>query len=259
MSRLSPFSIQHEWRVAWKEETRKPHENAQLWFSPKEEPLFQTLATVGIAGGAQLSSLYFKGDKKRLSKLERLGKLSRHTLWRGKQEIPLYTLGPTVIDMYKSMYDLNGWFQLTISDILQRLVLFQFLKKFHEISKNGEIKVLPAPSPYTAIIERNGIPFFVLIVRGNEGEVLNLFKWSHPQERIICIKESLTYASHLNEHLSKCKVRMTTDFDFKKPFHQMFYQWNGVEWVPENGVNTQSTQQVKTEKKKLIIPVRSIE
>jgi hypothetical protein len=232
-AKISPFSLRHEWNIQW-QENDKVHENAMNWNGKEEEQLIPALANVGVLSSLQLKNLFLDGDKRKISKLCTTGKLIRHTLIRNKQEIPVFTLGPTAIEMLKDRLPFVDWKDFKISDILQRLMFFQLISTFKK--ENQDIEIIPSVTPFVAAFKRNGKKIHVLIERGNEQEIIRTLKFYKPKERFIFIKEHVDHGREINEFIGDCQVRMTTDLDLNKPFGEMFYLYKGGEWQPENKV-----------------------
>lgn len=228
-AKISPFSIGHEWNIKWQVNDRV-HENAMNWNIKEEKELLPALATIGVISSLQLKNLFIR-DKKKLSKLCSTGKLIRHTLMRNKEEIPIFTLGPTSVEMLKDRMPILNWQELNVTDILQRLVYFQLVSRF---KKDGQdIIIAPSASPFVGSLIRNNRKIHVMVGRGNEQEIMHTLKFYKPKERFIFVKEHINHSQELNEFIADCKVRMTTDYDLNKPFEEMFYLIKNGEWVPE--------------------------
>lgn len=232
-AKISPFSLRHDWKIKWQSNDRV-HENAMNWNGKVEDTLLPALANVGIISSLQLKNLFLNGDNRKISKLCSTGKLIRHNLIRNKQEIPVFTLGPTSVEMLKDRMPIIEWKEFKITDILQRLIFFQLIAKFKK--ENQDISISPSRTPFVAAFIRNGKKIHVLIERGNEQEILHTLKFYSPRERFIFIKENINHGKELNEFISNCQVRMTTDNDFDKSFEDMFYIYSGGEWIQENKI-----------------------
>ncbi|MCF6094526.1 hypothetical protein L1765_11185 [Microaerobacter geothermalis] len=231
-NRASPFSLCHDWSVKWTNIQPIKQQNGILWSSQYDEKVLKALAYIGVIGGVQITRLFLNSDKKRLGKMVDTGKLVRHVIKRGNMEIPIYTPGINGARILKQMgikYRVNSWLTYDVNSILKKLLFFQLYGKF---SEQGEVSVLPAPAPYTGIIERNGSQYYIGIIRGNTQEFEQYFKWEKLTERIILVTESLRQLAPLNEYLKELKIRVTTDEDLKFDFEHLFYKWDG-EWVKE--------------------------
>ncbi|MEQ2529167.1 hypothetical protein WMO40_21060 [Bacillaceae bacterium CLA-AA-H227] len=237
-AQLSPFSLRHEWTIKWQENDRV-HENAMNWNGKIEDELLPALASVGVISSLQLKNLFFNGDNRKISKLCSTGKLIRHTLIRNKMEIPIFTLGPTSVEMMKDRMSITDWRDFTISDILQRLIFFQLMTKFKR--DDQKVSIIPSVKPFVAAFIRNNKKFHVLIERGNTQEIIHTLKFYSPRERFIFIKENVNHGQELNEFLINCKVRMTTDNDLDKPFDEMFYIYTNGEWLLEKNTEDRIT------------------
>lgn len=241
-AKLSPFSLGHEWKIEWQENDRV-HENAMNWNVKEEKELLPALATVGVISSLQLKNL-FLSDKKKISKLCSTGKLIRHTLIRNKQEIPVFTLGPTSNEMLKERMTVVDWKNFNIPDLLQRLIFFQLMSRFKK--EENDIKVASSVSPFVASFIRNNKKIHVLVERGNQQEIIHTLKFYTPRERFIFIKENINHGRELNEFMANCKVRMTTDHDLDKSFEDMFYLYHAGEWIQERKITEDAV--TKTEK-----------
>jgi hypothetical protein len=242
-SNISPFSLRHEWSIKWQERTRV-HDNAMNWNSKVEDKLLPALATVGAISSLQLKYLFLNGDKKKISKLCSTGKLIRHQLVRNKQEIPIYTLGPTAIEMYKNKIQIVDWTEFTIPELLQRLIFFQFIGRLKK--EKQEITIAPSVKPFVASFIRNERQIHVLIERGNEQEIIRTLKFYSPKERFIYIKEDVKHGQEINEYIKNCKVRLTTDSEMNHSFEDMFYKFENSQWIKENEVNEEQAIKVNT-------------
>jgi len=237
----SPFSLKHHWKVKWNNQNNKVHESAMIWNGKIEKDLLPALANVGVIGHLQMKHIFLGKGKKSVSKLCSTGKLTRHILLRNKEEIPIFTLGPTSEEMLKDKMPIVEWRTFSIQDILQRLLFFQLINKLREDKSN--ISIFPSAYPFVAGIIRNGRKIHVLVERGNEKELIHTFKFYPPKEQFIFIKEKLNYGQELDQYMEKCKVRLTTDNDMKMPFHEMFYRLKNGQWIKESHFITPSYSQ----------------
>lgn len=241
-AKISPFSLKHEWKLKW-ETNDKVHENAMNWNSKVEKELLPALAIVGAISSLQLKNIFFKGDNRKISKLCATGKLIRHRLMRNKQEIPIFTLGPTSVEMLKDRMPIVEWENFKITDVLQRLLFFQLISRFKK--EEQSISIAPSAAPFVASFIRNGKKIHVLVDRGNEQEILHTLKFYPPSERFIFIKENINYSREVNEYIAKCNVRLTTDLELNQSLAEMFYLYRNGHWVKERELgNKNMTKQL---------------
>ncbi|QUW23390.1 hypothetical protein JSQ81_07660 [Sporosarcina sp. Marseille-Q4063] len=220
----SPFSLSHEWSLYW---TRIPSNIKRSNFvngeSPKERKALEALAAVGVIGGAQISRL-FSLDKKRLKRMVAEKKIVRHEIHRNKQVIPIYTLGinGAVIAGLNDCYESNYWVEYKIEDVLKRLLFFQLFKHF------PKAKFLPTQEPFSGVIQFQGKPIYVYVVRGDVNDLLMYLKWNGKNfnERLIIIAESIKHLQPLKVSAATLKLRVALDEDLRdgvKDLQNLFY------------------------------------
>ncbi|MCM3638250.1 hypothetical protein M3152_10985 [Sporosarcina luteola] len=210
---ISPYSLSHNWSLLW---TRIPSNIKRSPFvngeSPKERKALEALAAVGLIGGTQLTRL-FSLDKKRLKRMVAEKKIVRHEIHRNKQVIPIYTLGinGAVVAGLHDCYESNYWVEYKTDDVLKRLLFFQMYKHF------PESKVLPTQEPFSGVIQFQGRPIYVYVVRGDLYDLLMYLKWKDKSfnERFIIITESLGQLQPLKLIVEKVKVRVVLDMDLQ--------------------------------------------
>lgn len=236
---LSPFSIQHEAIINWKTMTSKerPNRNGMINVPDKMMNLIDDLAVVGVIGSAQCKRIYVRSNSgKHISKAMALGLLKEHELVRNKQQIPIYTLGPTGMMLAGIDYERNAnfWKLLKKEDVMQRLVFFQLHGQFKEIEG---IKVVPSEKPFVAGIQILDNTFHVLVMRGNESIVQNYFKFEKDiPGRIIIVLETLNQVLPIQNEIKPFadRIRLTTDERLKMPLSEMFYEFKENKWVLES-------------------------
>lgn len=239
---VSPFSMQHENELKWKNMTSKeiPLKNGLLNVPPSIATLVQDLALVGVIGSSQCKRLYIRSDSAaRISKALDLGVLKRHELIREKQIIPLYTLGPTGLYLagLDHVEDANYWKKYSTQDVLQRLVFFQMYGQMKDL---GEMEVLESENPFVARLKIKENEFAILVLRGNESLVADYFRYEIDiPSRILIIAEGINHLLPIQEVLTPFadRIRLTTDERLKMPFGNMFYYLHNNNWVLENSLN----------------------
>jgi hypothetical protein len=236
---ISPFSMQHENILNWNFTSSKeiPLKNGLLNVPPSIVSLVKDLAVIGVIGSSQCKRLYVRSNSAaRISKALDLGLLKKHELIRGKQIIPLYTLGPTGMYLAGMDYEQNAnyWKLFSIQDVLQRLVFFQMYGQMKDLS---EMVVSEAEDPFISGLKINDNSFHILVLRGNESIVENYFKYeTEIPDRIILIAEGINHILPVQSILTPFadRIRLTTDDRLKMPFEDMFYYFNHNAWVLEN-------------------------
>lgn len=225
---LSPFSISHDWSVLWKRVDSRVSRPKTWRRSQRETRALQALASVGVIGGLQFKRLFLNRDKYRLKNMTRQQKVIQHTVTKGKQDIPIYTIGPAGAEMVGVEYDANYWVTYRTEDILKRLLFFQLYGKF------PKAKVLPAAAPFVGTIQFKSHLFYVYVLRGDMQDLLMHLKWHPFNERLLIVTESLNHLQPFNLYAPSLKVRVTTDDDLKGNFQHLFYSWHEKEWVKES-------------------------
>lgn len=210
---LSPYSLSHEWSLYWTRITsnikRSDFINGE---SQKERKALEAIAAVGVIGGAQLYRI-FSIDKKRLKRMVVERKIVRHEIHRNKQVVPIYTLGinGAVIAGLNDCYVSNYWVEFKTEDVLKRLLFFQLHQHF------PKSKVLPTQEPFSGVIQFQGRPIYVYVVRGDVDDLLMYLKWSgkHFNERLIIITELIRHLQPLKVTAETLKVRVAVDVDLR--------------------------------------------
>lgn len=220
----SPFSLSHQWSLHWTRIAsnikRSDYVNGE---SPKERKALEALAAVGIIGGVQLFRL-FSLDKKRLKRMVAEKKIVRHEIHRNKQVLQVFTLGinGAVIAGLKDSYESNYWVEYKIEDVLKRLLFFQLFQRF------PKAKFLPTQEPFSGVIQFEGKPIYVYVVRGDVNDLLMYLKWNGKNfnERLIIITESIKHLQPLKISAAKLKLRIALDMDLRdevKDLQKLFY------------------------------------
>jgi len=220
----SPFSLSHEWSLHW---TRIPsnikvsdYVNGE---SPRERTALEALAAVGVIQGVQLFRL-FSLDKKRLKRMVAEKKIVRHEIHRNKQVLHVYTLGinGAVIAGLKDSYESNYWVEYQTEDVLKRLLFFQLFQHF------PKAKFLPTQEPFSGVIQFQGKPIYVYVVRGDVNDLLMYLKWNGKNfnERLIIVAESIKHLQPLKVSAATLKIRVALDVDLRdeiKDLQKLFY------------------------------------
>lgn len=238
--RKSPFTVSISTELKWETMTtrEKPIDNAVLTCSDQMMSMCDDLATVGILGSVQALQLYFKNDKRRLNKAVDYKFLKKHTITRGNNAIPLYSLGATgLFIVFGPEYEsyANYWKKFDKNDVLRRLVFNQLLSSMRK--ENNKIEVLNSEKPFTGAIDRNGKQYHILVVRGNENEINQFFRYEQDKipNRMLIIVEEMNHLTPIKETIKPFHeaIRITTDLDFTEPVERMFYQFIDNDWQKE--------------------------
>lgn len=220
----SQFSLSHQWSLHW---TRIPSNIKRSDLvngeSPKERKALEALADVGVIGGAQLFRLFFL-DKKRLKRMAAQKKIVRHEIHRNKQVVPIYTIGinGAVIAGLNDCYESNYWVEYQTEDVLKRLLFFQLFQHF------PKAKFLPTQEPFSGVIQFQGKPIYVYVVRGDVNDLLMYLKWNGKNfnERLIIVAESIKHLHPLKVSAATLKLRVALDVDLRdeiKDLQKLFY------------------------------------
>ena len=100
---------------------------------------------------------------------------------------------------------------------MKRLLFFQLFQHFPESS------VLPTQEPFSGVIQFQGRPIYVYVVRGDVNDLLMYLKWSgkHFNERLIIITESIRHLQPLKVTAETLKVRVAVDADLWDDFEEL--------------------------------------
>ncbi|MDX8367671.1 hypothetical protein [Cytobacillus sp. IB215665] len=228
MTKISPFSCTHDYKVYWNpiDTNEEPSSAGFIYSSDEEKEMLRQVGSIGVIGQIQLSRIFLNNQKAKLNKLLDLKKVRQHLLQKGNQQIPIYTLGYVGLNNIDRLDRINQFKDFTKDQILQKLV---FANLFSEFKKNNsEAKVHEAiDGPYTGIIENNEKMYHVIVVRGNESEIENHFKYEQPKERVLIVVESLSFVTPIIDSVKEYskQIRVTTDLDMRDGFQNMFYKF----------------------------------
>lgn len=227
---LSSFSLSLNWKLEWEKHPR--HGKQKLYGnSQKEKNLLEALASIGIIGGAQLSRI-FNVDKPAKRKMAHEGKIIPHIIYKEKQPVPIFTLGPTGAAMISLESYINQyWMEYNVPEVLKRLLYFELYRKF------PKAKILPALPPFVGTIRFHDHLYYVYVVRGDINDLLMHLKWKASAERMFVVTESLNHLQPLHIYAEDLRVRVTTDDDLKGNFNNLFYHWASGRWEKENKMN----------------------
>lgn len=239
-ARTSPFTVSLPTKLQWETMTSReqPVKNSLLNYPESLEDLCNDLGIVGVIGGVQAQRIYLNNDKKKLKKATELKFLIKHEIIRGKNNIPIYTLGATGMVMsHGDLSEANTWKTLDSKEVLKGLVFFQLYGSLKK--EDDKVRVGIAPDPFIASINRNGKEFHVLVVRGNENKINLFFKYEtdHIPKRMLIVVEELSHLMPIQNTLKPYanRIRVTTDLDLSLPFAEMFYAFEDNSWIRENG------------------------
>ncbi|WP_374723582.1 hypothetical protein [Calidifontibacillus erzurumensis] len=234
---LSPFSAYHRWQIRWN--VISSNEN----FDPKAiktnservHEAIKAIAEIGVIGGVQLTRIFLNNNKNLLKKMVNTKMIKRHMIKKNLQEIPVYTLGITGIEMTQSKR--NQWLNYGELDVVRRLVFFQLYERMNNLAK-GKIKI-KRPDEFNSacigIFETKEVSYHVIVLRENVNEAQK-YILDRPDHRFLIVCEDLIYLEPLNKLLSKRNVRVTTDNELKKSPKNLFYMWFNNKWCKEREV-----------------------
>lgn len=237
--RTSPFSVSIPTELRWETMTTReqPSKNSLLDYSEATEELCKDLSVIGVIGGLQAQRIYLNNNKKRLKKATDLKILKRHEIIRGKNSIPIYTLGATGMMLSNGdLKDANKWKTYNAQEVLKRLVFFQLYGSLK--AEDNKVSLMTSPSPFMAAINRNGKEFHILIVRGNENAINHFFRYEKEKvpKRMLIVVEELSHLMPIETMIRPYadRIRVTTDLDLSQSFKHMFYHFHDNQWEKEN-------------------------
>lgn len=140
--------------------------------------------------------------------MEREQKLVRHEIHKGKEIIPIYTLGQAgAIITNVPTYKPNYWVEYRPKDVLKHVLFFELYYYF------PNSKITPTPEPFVGAIESQGKLFYIYVSRGDIKDLVMYLKWkgSPFTERMIILTESLQHIQPLAIHAKDMTLRVTTD------------------------------------------------
>lgn len=239
IKKKSPFTVSLQTELHWETMTTReqPSKESLLNYSEDIETLCCDLAVVGLIGSVQVRRIYFSNNKNRLNKAVDLKYLKKHEMTRGNNKIPVFTLGAVGMCIANGNMDIaNVWKTYNKYDVLRKLVFFQLYGSMKQ--EDNKITMVNAEKPFEAVINRNGKDFHVLVVRGNENEINQFFRYEADKipKRILIVVEDLNQLMPLQNILKPFfyRIRVTTDHDLNEAFSQMFYQFKDNQWQKEN-------------------------
>lgn len=221
---LSPCSLRNGYRLEWGSVSafRPPGH-----LPPVNREMLEFLCTTGVATRVQLSRFY-RGDKKKVAVLAKVGVLVEHRLAGEKRTVIFYTPGPAVA-LLGFPWTPGWWEQLPLIDVLKRLIANQLYLRFREVAP---VKVFPTRPPLTGAMLFNGLDYGIAVVRkGEDGREL---RWAEA-ERLIVVAEELEQALAVAPHI-RAPARYTFDrLLFKEPLARAFLRARDGILVPEVG------------------------
>lgn len=232
----SPFSIEHDYKIVWR---RKPDNRLHLRLLETREALIAKLYQLQFATKVQLSKLVKPGNiregKKIVNVLKYENIINQHFLYDQKTDriIPFYALSPPVIE--KKGFKPLKHEEVDKEHVLKRLLMAQFLARFHELGI--KVSLLPFPYPFDGALSFPNMKsdFRVAIVRRSIQPIIRHFKYHNEKMRTLIVVERLSYAADLAELEGKFPVRVTVDHHLmKKDLSRSFYAYREKEgWIQE--------------------------
>ncbi|GGI98070.1 hypothetical protein [Paenibacillus hunanensis] len=220
MSR-SPFSLSHEWEWQPVQVDKDKSGYAPLRL-PMEEVGLQAIGAIGCIGSVQLGRL-FAWKRPHIRRMLAEHKLVQHQLRKNRTTIPVFTLGPRAIQLFNPHQQLNSWCNWSVSDVLSKLVFFQFSCALHEKQKGFQIH--PAAAPFTGKVQMGEHMRYVLILRGQETSAIER-ELRRSQLPVIVIGESLQEIDPLNHVLTTAHALQ--DHDLRQDY--TFYRQKDGIW-----------------------------
>lgn len=210
----SPFSITHDWSyvpTVLPEPISAGYAPIRL---PMEEVGLQAIGNIGCIGSVQMSRL-FHWKRHQVRRMLAENKLVQHELKKNKNSIPIFTLGPRSIQLFKIDQSVNSWRYWSTESVLSKLVFFQFCCALHEKQKGFQI--LPAAPPFTGKVQMGEHLRYVLVLRG-QMDIVELERELrlHTQPMII-LAEKLEDVNPFNDVLSSAHLLLDQDLreDYK--------------------------------------------
>jgi hypothetical protein len=224
---ISPFSTTHNWKLQWTilRSDYKPPGIGEL--SQKEKEILNTIMSIGVIGGVQLSR-YFMGHNKKKAKqmihsMLRRNLIVQHKFYKDKQLIPIYTVGQHGASLIGHQDSADEWLRYDEKEVLKRLVFFKLYSLFQYLQP----KILPAPSPYIGTLQFKDQLLHICVIRDNIHDLLLKLKWGNLRDKFVIVTESLDMLCPLEPHLSGRAVRVTTDHEIiHSSIADMFYEWD---------------------------------
>ncbi|WP_411347056.1 hypothetical protein [Paenibacillus sp. WLX2291] len=221
MSRSS-FSLSHDW--VWQPTKIEPNEKASHapFRLPMEEVGLQAIGAIGCIGSVQLGRL-FAWKRPHIRRMLAENKLVQHQFQKNRTTIPVYTLGTRAIQLLQPYQTVNSWCNWDVSDVLSKLVFFQFACALHEKQKGFQIQA--SASPFAGKIQMGEHTRYVLILRGQDTNNIER-ELRRSQFPVIVIAENLKEIEPLNHVLTHAHALI--DQDLRKEY--TFYRQNDGIW-----------------------------
>lgn len=226
---ISPFSLNNDWKIKW---TVTKQECSILEAEEKDFEIVNIIMSIGLIGGAQLSRLLDKKNKRRTmqKKMSLIKKdlLVSHDIFLNNKKLSVFTAGTNAAKIIGVFRKKNYWLRYETEDVLKKLVFYELAQAFAEIKP----VIFPAPDPYTGALKLNGEVFNIYITRGKVDDLLMHIKWEDKiHGKVIIVTDNLNYLKPLEGFIDKLNVRITTDQDLlHSPLSEMFYQWKDGQW-----------------------------
>lgn len=210
----SPFSLSFDWTfvptvledpiVAGYAPVRLPTEGLGL----------QAIGRIGCIGSVQIARL-FHWKRHQIRRMLAEQKLVQHELKKNKNTIPIFTLGPRSIDLFKMDQPVNSWRHWSIESVLSKLVFFQFCCALQEKQKGFQI--LPAAWPFTGKVQMGEHIRYVLVLRGKEDAASLERELRYCSQPIIVLSENLENVIPYNDLLTAAHLLLDQDLreDYK--------------------------------------------
>lgn len=220
---VSPCSLRNGYALEWGTPVRQVPQKLPA----VNREMLEFIAAVGVATRVQLSK-FCDNDKKRIAMLAKTGVLTEHRLVGKKRTVVFCAPGP-VVSSLGFHWSSGLWEQLSLLEVLKRLVANQLYLRFREVAP---VKLFPARPPLIGAMLLNGLDYGVAAVRiGEDGREL---KWAEA-ERMIVIVEELEQALAVAPNI-RSPARYTSDrLLFKEPLARAFFRVKSGNLVPETG------------------------
>ncbi|AQS55681.1 hypothetical protein [Novibacillus thermophilus] len=245
----SPFSITHDYRIVWR---KRPDERLNLRLMETRKLLIQQLYQLRCATKVQLAKLLkphnIRVGKKLVTVLKYENVITQHFLYDQKTDriIPFYTLSPPIVER-KGFKPLEKD-KVDKEFVLKRLVMAQFLSRFHELGM--QVSLLPFPFPFDGALSFPSMSsdFRVAIVRRSIQPVIHHFRYHDEKMRTLIVVERLSHAAELAELETDVPIRVTVDYHLlKTDLSESFYSYRkGEGWIRE--INPSFRRDMQSEK-----------
>ncbi len=232
----SPFSVEHDYKIVWR---KKPDNRLHLRLLETREAFVGRLYQLQFATKVQLAKLLkphnIREGKKLVNVLKYENIITQHFLYDQKTDrvIPFYTLSAPVIE--KKGFKPLKHEEVDKEYVLKRLLMAQFLARFHEL--DIKVSLMPFPLPFDGALSFPNLQsdFRVAIVRRSIQPIIRHFKYHDEKMRTLIVVERLSYAAELAELERELPIRVTVDHHLmKKDLSESFYAYReGEGWVQE--------------------------